>query len=146
MSIDLTNAASPSLLRRLAAIFYDSWLVAGIWLLAVIIDTVVRDEQGLGVGMSHVPLQLFVVAAPFAFFGWFWTHGGQTLGMSAWRMRLLTADGGRVSWRQAIVRVAGACLSTLAFGLGYLWMLIDGDGLTWHDRLSGTRLVMTTKD
>lgn len=145
MTNALDNAARPGLLRRLAAIFYDSWLIVGVWLLAVIIDTFVRDEQGLGLAVSHIPLRLFVVAVPFLFFGWFWTHGGQTLGMRAWRLKLLDASGGPATWRQALVRVAGAYLSALALGLGYLWILFDPEKRSWHDRLSSTRLVILSK-
>ena len=36
-------------------------------------------------------------------------------------------------------------LAALPLGLGYLWMLFDRDGLTWHDRLSHTRLVLVEK-
>jgi uncharacterized RDD family membrane protein YckC len=142
MTIDLENAAPPGLLRRLAAIFYDSWLIVGIWLLGVIIDTFVRDEQGLGLAVSHIPLQVFFVAVPFLFFGWFWTHGGQTLGMRAWRLKLIDEGGEPVTWRLSLIRVAGAYLSTLALGLGYLWILFDAGKLAWHDRLSSTRLVV----
>ena len=44
--------------------------------------------------------------------------------------------------RQSLIRCAGAMLSMLALGLGYLWILFDRDGLAWHDRISNTRLVM----
>jgi len=145
MTTDIDNAARPGLLRRLAAIFYDSWLIVGIWLLGVIIDTVLRDEQGLGLAISHIPLQLFIIATPFLFFGWFWTHGGQTLGMRAWRLKLLDDKGQPLTWRQSLIRVAGAYLSALALGLGYLWILLDPDRLSWHDRLSSTRLVILSK-
>jgi uncharacterized RDD family membrane protein YckC len=145
MTIDIDNAARPGLLRRLAAIFYDSWLIVGIWLLGVIIDTFLRDEQGLGLAISHIPLQLFIIATPFLFFGWFWTHGGQTLGMRAWRLKLLDDHGQPATWRQSLIRVAGAYLSALALGLGYLWVLFDPDRLCWHDRLSSTRLVILTQ-
>ncbi|MCB1774209.1 MAG: RDD family protein [Gammaproteobacteria bacterium] len=145
MTPDLDNAARPGLLRRLAAIFYDSWLIAGIWLLGVIVDTFVRDEQGLGLAVSHLPLQVFLVAAPFLFFGWFWTHGGQTLGMRAWRLKLLDSHGQPVTWRQSLIRVAGAYLSSFAVGLGYLAVLVDPDKQAWHDRLSSTRLVILSK-
>ena len=91
-------------------------------------------------------MQLYLLGCPFVFFGWFWTHGGQTLGMRAWRLRLLDAEGGPVTWRQSLLRVAGAYLSALALGVGYLWVLFDRAGLAWHDRLSGTRLVMTRPD
>lgn len=143
--IEIDNAAMPGLLRRLAAIFYDSWLVAAFWLLGAMIDTFVRSGLELGNTGYHLPLQLYLLLAPTAFFSWFWMHGGQTLGMRAWRMKLLRQDGGKVSLKQALIRCAGALLSILALGLGYLWVLFDQDKLSWHDRLSGTRLVMTEK-
>ena len=40
-----------------------------------------------------------------------------------------------------MMRFAGAVISWLAFGLGFLWLLVDVDRLAWHDRLSGTSLV-----
>ena len=143
--IEIDDAAMPGLWRRLAAIFYDSWLVAAFWLLGAMIDTFVRAGLELGSTGYHLPLQLYLLLAPMVFFSWFWMHGGQTLGMRAWRMKLLSRDGCKVSLKQALIRCAGALLSILALGLGYLWALIDRDGLSWHDRLSGTRLVMIEK-
>ena len=145
MPTDLGNAATPGLWRRLAAIFYDSWLVLALWLLGATADFFVQGALGLGDAPVRLPLQLYLVTCPFVFFGWFWTHGGQTLGMRSWRLRLLDRDGHPVGWRQALTRVAAACLAALPLGLGYLWMLFDRDGLTWHDRLSHTRLVLVEK-
>jgi uncharacterized RDD family membrane protein YckC len=138
MHPDINNAAVPGLLRRLSAIFYDSWLIAALWMLGVTVDTFV----GAGSEGSHLGLQCFALFSTVVFFSWFWTHGGQTLGMRAWRLKLVSREGRQVSMRQALIRCAGALLSMLVFGLGYLWMILDRDGLTWHDRLSGTRLVM----
>jgi uncharacterized RDD family membrane protein YckC len=39
------------------------------------------------------------------------------------------------------LRFLAAIVSWLPFGLGFWWQLWDRDGLTWHDRLSSTRLV-----
>lgn len=144
--LDIGNAVRPGLWRRLAAIFYDSWLVAAIILLGATADTVARAALGLDEHASHLPLQLYILTAPAIFFIWFWTHGGQTLGMRAWRLKLLDAHGSPVAWRQAVLRVAAAWLSLLALGLGYLWIWFDRDGLAWHDRLSGTRLVLVARD
>jgi len=146
MPTDLENAVTPSLWRRLAAIFYDGWLVAAIWLLGAMVDTFARVALGAATTGSHLALQIFLLAAPAVFFGWFWTHGGQTLGMRAWRLKLLDRHGAVVTWRQSLLRYAGAWLSLLALGLGYLWIWIDRDGLAWHDRLSNTRLVMLRRD
>ena len=143
--IEIDKAAVPGLWRRLAAIFYDSWLVAALWLLGATVDTFVRMGLGLDTAGNHLPLQLYLLLSPMAFFSWFWIHGGQTLGMRAWRLKLLSRDGSRVGLRQALIRCAGALLSLLALGLGYLWVLLDRDGRSWHDRLSGTQLVMVNK-
>lgn len=142
---EIENAAVPGLPRRLAAIFYDTWLLVALWLLGSTLDTLVQSSLGLADDPLHLPLQLYLLACPFVFFGWFWTHGGQTLGMRAWRLRLLDECGEAVNWQQSIVRVAAATLSLFAVGLGYLWMLFDQDGRTWHDRLSKTRLVLLKK-
>jgi len=141
MQDDLDNAAIPSLWRRLAAIFYDAWLVAALWLVGTTVDTFI----GAGSEGSHLGLQIYAVLAPLVFFGWFWTHGGQTLGMRAWRLRLLSNDGSPVTLAQSLIRYIGAMVSMLALGLGYLWILFDRRGLAWHDRLSNTRLVMVKK-
>jgi len=145
MQVDINNAAHPNLWRRLAAIFYDSWLVAGIWLVGTTADTLARAQLGLGTSGSHLALQIFWLAAPALFFGWFWTHGGQTLGMRAWRLKLLDRDGAPVTWWQSLRRYLGAWLSLLVLGLGYLWIWVDRDQLAWHDRLSGTRLVILAR-
>lgn len=141
MQTQLQNAAVPGLIRRLAAIFYDIWLIAAIWMLGVTVDTFI----GAGSEGSHLGLQLYAIASTAGFFAWFWMHGGQTLGMRAWRLKLLSLDGTNVSMRQSLIRFAGALLSMLALGLGYLWIMIDRDGMSWHDRLSGTRLVLLDK-
>jgi hypothetical protein len=33
----------------------------------------------------------------------------------------------------------------VALGAGFLWSLLDREKLTWHDRLSGSRLVVLKK-
>jgi len=68
-------------------------------------------------------------------------HGGQTLGMRAWKLQLQNMRPGPISWWQVLLRFMVALLSALLCGLGYLWMLIDKQKLTWHDRYSETRVV-----
>ena len=142
---DLSQAVAPGLARRLAAMFYDGWLIVALWLIGATADYAVQSALGSAEDPYRLPLQVFIGACPFLFYGWFWTHGGQTLGMRAWRMRLLTTEGTPVNWRQSIVRVAAAHVSLLTLGLGYLWMLGDREKLTWHDRWSATRLVMVER-
>lgn len=143
---DLSQAASPGLARRLASMFYDAWLIAALWLVGAIIDVVIQNAMGTADDPARLPLQLYIIGCPFLFYGWFWTHGGQTLGMRAWRIKALQSNGEAMTWRASLTRVAAAHLSLMAAGLGYLWMLIDNDRLTWHDRLTRTRLVLLKRD
>jgi uncharacterized RDD family membrane protein YckC len=135
---ELVNAG---LGRRLMAMLYDSILLAAIVFLAaapVVVATGGRVSAAPG---SRFAFQLYLLSVIFVFFGWFWTHGGQTLGMRAWRLRAELADGSPMDWTHALMRFAFAIVSLLAFGIGFLWMLVDRERLTWHDRLSKTRIV-----
>jgi len=69
-------------------------------------------------------------------------HGGQTLGMRVWRLRLYALHGGPVEPKQAALRLLAAPFSIAVLGLGYIWVLIDRERRTWHGRISGTRLVL----
>jgi uncharacterized RDD family membrane protein YckC len=143
----LHRAAHPSLGRVLAAIFYDAWLIVALMLLGATLDTFIRHAFiGSSSEGSHAVLQLYLVLIPLIFFSGFWVYGGQTLGMRAWRIRVLTTQGEPLTTRQAILRYCCAGLSWLALGLGYIWILIDPDNRSWHDRLSSTCLVLVQKN
>ncbi|MCB1639748.1 MAG: RDD family protein, partial [Thiothrix sp.] len=76
-------------------------------------------------------------------FGWFWTHGGQTLGMRAWKIRVTDEYGRTLNWQQAFFRYTMAILSWLMLGVGFWIAIFDPQKLAWHDRLSRTRLIRT---
>ena len=141
--IDMRQALSPGLLRRLASILYDTLVLIA---LAVIVATIaVALKKGpitSASGYWRPMLQLAMTLVGMAFYLWFWTHGGQTLGMKAWRLVLVTDQGAIPGYGHAALRLAASLLSWLPLGLGYLWVLVDRDHLSWHDRLSGTRLVL----
>ena len=80
---------------------------------------------------------------PYDTFGWGVVFSDQTLGMVAWRLRLERVDGSLPRWPDVPKRLAAATLSLLPAGLGWWWMLVDRERLAWHDRLSGTRIVLT---
>ncbi|MCF6188750.1 MAG: RDD family protein [Desulfobulbaceae bacterium] len=112
MPVSLEQASRPGLLRRLAAIFYDAWLILALWLVGAAVDAAIRSALGGHPGEgTHWLLQLYLLAAPIAFYCGFWTHGGQTLGMRAWRLRVVGPDGGRIGLRQALLRCLAALLS-----------------------------------
>ena len=134
-----THATGQHFFRRIASIFYDSLVLAGVLMLA--------GALAVAAGRGHLTqdpwrslYQLYLLLTIYAYFVWFWVHGGQTPGMRAWRLRLTDPRGQPVSWKQATLRFCAALLSWLPAGLGFIWMLLDRDSLAWHDRLSATRL------
>jgi len=137
--------SSPSLLRRLAAILYDAFLLLGLLFAAAAI--VVAPLGGPPTSTTAIGIfRVYLVCVAFLFFGWFWTHGGQTLGMRAWRLQVIRRKTGQVlDWRHAALRFGAAILSWACLGLGFFWVIVDRDRLTWHDRLSDSELVLLPK-
>lgn len=131
-------AAVCLLMRRLAAMFYDSLLLTGLLFVASVPFTVLN---GGAIADGNLGFRLYLLTIIFIYLGWQWTHGGQTLGMKAWHLQAVSHNHTPLDWRLAGLRFLAALLSTAAAGLGYIWLLIDRDRLAWHDRLSGTRLI-----
>jgi uncharacterized RDD family membrane protein YckC len=134
-------------LRRFGAMLYD-WLL--VLALAVIVTLMFLPFTGKGITPAESGAIEYVYRASLLlvivlFFCFFWTWRGQTLGMLAWRLRVERADGTPLTWRDALLRLVGAWVSFVALGLGYFWIWIDRDRLAWHDRWSGTRVIVTPK-
>lgn len=164
----LQATVSPaSLPRRLAAIVYDGLLLAGVLFGATALALGVAVAMvGGDAFKAHNPLtgnpffSTYLLLVCFFFYGGFWTYGGQTLGMRAWRLRVQRRGDGRgISWWQALLRFligslwlaptvylhrvleVGIGLSLVA-GLGSLVLLL---ALRLNDRFSDTDLVVLPK-
>lgn len=137
---DLAELPHCGLLRRLAAIIYDALLLAAVLFIASAVALALTGGEPVKPGNPFMMTYFFGVS--FLFFAWFWTHGGQTLGMRAWRIRVQQRDGAPITLWQALLRFLVAFASWAALGLGFLWSLIDQEKMTWHDRYSMTVLVV----
>lgn len=174
------NLPSATPFRILAAWIYDFMLLCAVWLLAGVIY-IIPAQMFLGIDSSSNEslstteftgpvfyIYLFIVT--WIFFAWFWTHGGQTLGLRTWSLRLQTHDGYAINWMQSLLRflVAGApwLLALFLFDqlnkvesmtppFQYLIFLVGCTGLCWiwidrkkrslQDIASGTRIVKLPK-
>lgn len=150
----------PSLRRRFYSMAYEGMLLFGVVFIAAwLFSTLLQQRHALYL-RGVLQYWLFFVLA--AYFIWFWTHGGQTLAMKTWRIRLVPAPGRKLTILRA------ACRYLLAWGWfvpGLLaawmldakgWMLVLAPTLNvvaWgllafadphrqflHDRLAGTQL------
>ena len=98
-------------------------------------------SRNLDPALAHPLFQLSLLAISAAYFIYCWTHGGQTLPMKTWRIRLVTRGGGAISLRAGICRYSFAVIGIGLFGLGFIWALFDGERQFLHDRLAGTKII-----
>jgi len=157
--------ARPSVGRRLAALVYEGVLLFGIvFFAALAFALVLQQRNGL---VHHQLLAMWIAVVVGAYFVWFWTHGGQTLPMKTWRLRLVTAHGTPLTVPRAVFRyllgwlwflpplalhpLAGFAVTvTLAITAAWivLWALtarLDPARQFPHDRLAGTRIVFVPR-
>jgi len=139
---------SAGVLRRLGAMFYDLLLVIAVMMVvtAVLLPLTGGDAiTSERFGAWEYAYRLLLLAVVVVFFGVFWTRRGQTLGMTAWRLRLQREDGSLLSWLDVFKRLAAATVSLCLAGLGYWWIWVDRDRLAWPDRWTKTRVVVLPK-
>ena len=136
--------------RRLAAMLYDSFLIFAIWIMVgFVVLSAFGIDQARTVDGAQVVLDplyknvLFaaMILSSFTFFSVFWMNSGQTLGMQAWKIRIQNHDGSAIGFSQCLIRFCLAPLSLALFGIGFLWMLVDREKLTLHDRASHSQVV-----
>jgi len=143
------------LVRRFAAIFYDTMLCIALLMVTTLCYKLVQmaflGEEKLralsdsGALDGDPLLSSLLLLTLFGFFAKFWTHNGQTLGMQVWGIRVQNIDGSAISLSQALLRFIVAIASWLCLGLGFFWMLRDKQQRSWHDLYSGSVLVRLPK-
>jgi uncharacterized RDD family membrane protein YckC len=154
---------APALRRRLATMIYEGVILFGVVFIAgYLFSTLTQQRNGL---THHNLLASWIGIVLAAYFVWFWTHGGQTLPMKTWRMKVVDAHGQPVKPGRALARYALAWLwflpplalhplmslavpqTLVVFGVWVtLWaaaVRLDPARQFLHDRLAGTRIVAT---
>ncbi len=105
--------------RRLLCMLYEALLLLAVafaadWLFELLLG-------GRPVLLLRLLRQVWLFTVFGAYFIWFWRHGGQTLAMKTWRIRLVRRDGGVLGRGQALTR----------YLLAYLWFLPACFGIYW---------------
>lgn len=135
--------SSPSFLRCLASFFYEAILLFAILFVAGIFYRAVLGDPHTDLQRHFFFMYCWLLVG--AYFVYCWVRSGQTLAMKTWRIQLVDRQVNRLDWRQAIKRYLFASFSLMFFGLGFVWCVFDREKLFLHDRLSGSRLVLTPK-
>jgi uncharacterized RDD family membrane protein YckC len=140
------TGAPTSLALRLLAALYDALPVLALWFVATLLALALT---GGALDVQRLPhkilVQGLVLAFSAAYFVISWRRGGQTIGMRAWRLRIVRTDGTPLDTRQALVRFGVSLFSLACIGLGFCWALFDAQHRTWHDIAAGTVMVRLEK-
>ena len=141
---DLPHAG---LFKRLATVIYDGLIVIAILFLA---SAIAMAVVGAIMGAEAITEQQILISNPiysawlilcwFSYYAWCWRKGGQTLGMKAWRLKLITADNNKMTYSNALLRFFSSFL-----GLAHLWALLPGKR-GWQDIISKTDIVVLEKN
>lgn len=132
------------LFRRVAAFFYDVLLLLSTLLISSLF--ILFLTKGNPVPPQNPYYQVFLFFVIFAFFVGFLSFGGQTTGMRAWRLQVVTQKEDKTpSVLRASLRFFLALITQGCGGLGWFWILLDPDKQTLYDRLSGTKMIMVKK-
>jgi uncharacterized RDD family membrane protein YckC len=139
MADEPEGARLAPLSRRLMAIAVDASLISVAFLAAaMMVASHIRQLPSIRAVELCAALAVVVIGA--AYQALCLTLGKTTPGMLYAGIALNTFEGDSPSRRQRCRRMLALPLSVLPLGLGLIWALFDDDGLTWHDRLSGTYL------
>lgn len=161
MSTNPAVIGTPGIIRRLATLVYDSFLIFACCLvtggvvvggkIATMSPSAIEAMRSHGERAITGPLEsgiLFTVClfTVFYFYAYFWRKTGQTLAMQAWRTRLVSShDNGRPSWSQCVIRFIVGFLAFSLAGIGFLWIYTNKERKSWQDLASGTELQLLEK-
>ena len=148
--------------NRLFCMVYEGMLLFGVLFISGwLFSTLLQQRHALVLRHAQQAWQFLVLAG---YFGWFWTHGGQTLAMKTWRVRIVNREGQPLRWPHALLRyllawlwfVPGLAAASVVHAQGWMLMLLpalnvvlwaaavrlDTDRQFIHDRLARTRIVL----
>lgn len=151
------HAASAPLWRRFAALVYDSLILLAISMAYGALVTLTGVLNGQAQTEKYQPMFHTGGTAELVLIGWilclvffyvgFWHRSGQTLGMRAWRLKLIDAHNSdtKVSIARCLQRAAWGVTSLAFLGLGYGYRFISPTKQCLHDKLTHTQVIVLPK-
>ena len=143
----MSSGESAGFGRRLAALLYDSLLLAALLTVYTALALVFTRGHALTEQSAGAWWYVYRAGEVLLTAGYFvlnWTRSGQTLGMRAWHLRAVNAAGRPLTTGLALLRFVCAVAAWAPAALGVLWLYVDPERLALHDRWSRTRLLHLT--
>jgi uncharacterized RDD family membrane protein YckC len=137
---------------RFVAYLVDRFIMGILaWIVMLVFGGIIGATSGTDSGFlsfiaGTMSLLMIVVMFLFQFlyFGYFWSKNGQSVGMKLLNMKVVGRDGGPLSFVRAGLRGSvGYWISSIIFGLGFIWAAFDSEKEAWHDKIFDTWVVTT---
>jgi len=115
-------------------------MIAGF--IAVGVNRLVTGQETI----ENSPLfQIYILVLIISYFFYFWHRSGQTVGMKAWRIKLISQDQTPLTVKKMSIRIIVAVPSFCLLLIGVLWQYLDKSDLNWQDHASQTKLIYMPK-
>ena len=127
--------------KRVFSLIYDSLAITGIIfslsLVLVLLNGGYAEENTIA---GLIQLLIIILSGP-CFFTYFWiANEGQTLGMQAWKIKLINQKKD-LSIVLCLLRCFVSVISFLIFGIGYFLILFRKDNRSLSDLLTHTQII-----
>ncbi len=85
--------------------------------------------------------QLYIYIVIKAFYVYLWANGRSTIGMKAWKTKIVNTNNNSISYKTAIIRFNIALITNIFFCIGIAYSIYDKENRTIYDIISKTNLV-----
>ena len=86
----------PGFWRRILCMVYEFLLLIAVLFIAGVIFHLIYHETDAP--YFRLIFQFYLLSVAGIYLIWFWTHGGQTLAMQTWKIRVISANGGKIEY------------------------------------------------
>ena len=128
--------------RRICSLLYDTLIITGIIFSSTLLLVWLNKGPIMpGSILSFFQFLVILLTGPI-FYCYFWVRNkGQSIGMQAWKIRLVNLDEEGVSLKQSFLRCIFSTADFVVIGLGYISILFDQNNRSTSDKLSSTKIV-----
>ena len=127
--------------RRLLALFYDLLLIAGILLSFTLLIVIINGSAiSSFLGSNLMLISYFLISFIFYIYFWYF-NDGQTLGMQAWKIKLVADENQAISVKSMLQRLVLGLLFGSIAGLNFFVILFRSDKKSLNDIFTKTRIV-----
>ncbi len=134
--------------RRLSALAIDmlaivsiNWLLIAPWRLASSLTRPWQTEGWPAPFQAGNPFVVIFALVGVFYFVFFWSWRGQTLGKMILNIKVLKADGTRITISDSVIRFLGYIICVMTLGIGFLVLAFDERRQGLHDKMALTVVV-----